>query len=232
MPRRYINWTNEKINFIIEQYTSKKMNTKELGKYFNCSSDTICRKLKEQGIYPKKFYEDLTGQYFGKLYVLNKSLKSNRKLYWDCLCECGNFTTVVGDNLRQGKTMSCGKCHFKSQGEFIITNLLKNNNILFQREYKFDDLISSYHNMKYRFDFAIFQDQKLQYLIEFDGLQHYKTSSTWFTNDKLKIIQENDKKKEQYCLNNNIPLIRIPYTHLKKICLNDLLLETTKFRKV
>ena len=28
---------------------------------------------------------------------------------------------------------------------------------------------------------------------------------------------------------NNIPLIRIPYTHLNKLCLEDLLLETSNF---
>jgi Zn-dependent peptidase ImmA (M78 family) len=37
------------------------MNTYELAKYFGCSNDTISRRLKENGIHPKKFYEDLTG---------------------------------------------------------------------------------------------------------------------------------------------------------------------------
>ena len=31
------------------------------------------------------------------------------------------------------------------------------------------------------------------------------------------------------CKENNIPLIRIPYTHLNKLCLEDLLLETSNF---
>ena len=35
-------------------------------------------------------------------------------------------------------------------------------------------------------------------------------------------------KNMLYCKNNNIPLIRIPYTH-KEIILNDLLSETTTF---
>jgi len=35
--------------------------------------------------------------------------------------------------------------------------------------------------------------------------------------------------KNQWCKENNIPLIRIPYTHLKDLQIKDLMLETTKF---
>ena len=47
--------------------------------------------------------------------------------------------------------------------------------------------------------------------------------------EQFKKTQEHDKYKNQWCKNNNIPLIRIPYTHLKDLCLEDLLLETSKF---
>ena len=43
------------------------------------------------------------------------------------------------------------------------------------------------------------------------------------------MIQERDTYKNQWCKENNIPLIRIPYTHLNDLCLEDLLLETSKF---
>lgn len=35
--------------------------------------------------------------------------------------------------------------------------------------------------------------------------------------------------KNQWCKDNNIPLIRIPYTHLDKLIIEDLKLETTTF---
>ena len=38
--------------------------------------------------------------------------------------------------------------------------------------------------------------------------------------------------KNQYCKTNHIPLIRIPYTHLPNIKIEDLLLETTNWRVV
>ena len=36
-------------------------------------------------------------------------------------------------------------------------------------------------------------------------------------------------KKEEYCIKNNIPLIRIPYDRLGKITLQDLLLSTSNY---
>ena len=36
--------------------------------------------------------------------------------------------------------------------------------------------------------------------------------------------------KNHWCKDNNIPIIRIPYTHLDNLELSDLLLETSPFR--
>lgn len=41
--------------------------------------------------------------------------------------------------------------------------------------------------------------------------------------------QSHDIQKNQWCQENNIPLIRIPYWHYNKLCLEDLQLETTNF---
>jgi len=56
-------------------------------------------------------YIDLTGQVFGRLTVLRKAppgVKEKGRAAWECLCECGNTTTVVGRDLRNCKTRSCG----------------------------------------------------------------------------------------------------------------------------
>ena len=56
---------------------------------------------------------DLTGQKFGRLTVLYRDteaekLKKDRHAMWKCQCECGNQTTVIGKDLRAGKSQSCG----------------------------------------------------------------------------------------------------------------------------
>ena len=43
-------------------------------------------------------------------------------------------------------------------------------------------------------------------------------------------VKERDEMKNEYCRSHRIPLIRIPYTQYEKLCLEDILLDTTKFR--
>lgn len=56
---------------------------------------------------------DLTGQRFGRLTVIERaenyvSPKGRQAARWTCRCDCGGITTVVGGDLRYGKTKSCG----------------------------------------------------------------------------------------------------------------------------
>lgn len=52
---------------------------------------------------------DLTGQKFGKLTAMNYVSKNNStRAHWKCQCDCGNITITSGQNLRNGKSKSCG----------------------------------------------------------------------------------------------------------------------------
>ncbi|WDU82287.1 hypothetical protein [Caloramator sp. Dgby_cultured_2] len=52
---------------------------------------------------------DLTGKVFGRLSVIGYHSTNKRgKALWLCKCDCGNETVVIGENLRSGKTTSCG----------------------------------------------------------------------------------------------------------------------------
>ena len=68
-----------------------------------------------------------------------------------------------------------------------------------------------------------------QYLIEFDGEQHLKSTGGWNTPTHLKETQERDLIKNNWAKANNIPLIRIPYQYLGTLNINDLKIETTDF---
>ena len=97
-----------------------------------------------------------------------------------------------------------------SFGEQQIEKILKEQKLSYQKEFIFSDLVSE-NNIPLRFDFAVFENDKLAYLIEYDGEQHFlnKTDKIWA--DSLEKRQVRDKVKNQYCLNNNITLYRIPY---------------------
>ena len=150
--------------------------------------------------------DHLEGQRFGKLTVIERDeTKPKGTVYWICLCDCGNLTSVRGSNLKtqdiNHKTVSCG-CYHRSIGATNILNVLQNNNINFIEEYVFLDLPKS------RFDFAIIENGKITRLIEFDGEQHFKDVPSW---GGLELQQQRDKVKNEYALSHNIPLVRIPY---------------------
>lgn len=52
---------------------------------------------------------DLTGQRFGRLTVIERDTSRTDRVYWWCRCDCGNITSVVARDLRNGKTKSCGR---------------------------------------------------------------------------------------------------------------------------
>ena len=162
--------------------------------------------------------EDLTGQHFGKLTVIKKSEYkiSGSSSAWVCQCECGNNTIVRATALRANAILFCG-C-IKSKGERKIIDILQSNNIPYIYQYSVKTL-----NHCFIYDFFI----NNQYIIEYDGGQHYYNIDYW--NSKLEDVKNNDKAKNQYCFDNNIPIIRIPYTHLNFITLDDLLLEKSKY---
>lgn len=170
------------------------------------------------------------GEKFGHLTIIEDCGIINGIHKSKCKCDCGNIIYVANKHLKTGHTRSCG-CIKLSYGAEKIKNLLNKNNIPFIQEYTFSDLYSP-KNCKLRFDFAIFQNQKLYELIEFDGLQHFQPASGYYEGKFLQ-IQRYDKIKNNYCKKHNIKLIRIPYTeinniNLKLLQLDDFLLEEKK----
>lgn len=168
--------------------------------------------------------KDLTGLKYGLLTVLNLSHKdASGNNYWNCLCECGNYSEVRASHLISGEVKSCG-CLKQSYGETIISQLLNESHHSFVIEKTFDDCKNPKTNHHLRFDFYV--DNK--YLIEFDGIQHFKNRDNYYF-ESLEDIQTRDLLKNEWCVRHNIPLIRIPYTHLSKITIKDLEIETSDF---
>jgi len=72
---------------------------------------------------PSHNRKNILGKKFGKLTVIKFSkskivgkIKSNKKSFWECLCDCGNLCEVVASNLNNGHTTSCG-CLSHGKGE-------------------------------------------------------------------------------------------------------------------
>ena len=187
---------------------------------YNLKSNQVksCGCLRHQ---PSERRRDLTNQKFGYLTALylNTKISKPNATYWHCICDCGQEVDILLNNLvKEDRNPSCGCQTKRSLGEEKIKEILQNNNIEFVREKTFDDCINPKTNTKLRFDFYV----NNEYLIEYNGKQHYgENSSGW--NDSLEDIQYRDQLKIEWAKKHNIPLIIIPYTEYNKITLDMLL---------
>lgn len=110
--------------------------------------------------------KDLIGQKFGKLTPI-KLLQKQEKTYL-CQCDCGQQCEVKSKYLLNGHKSSCG-CLTKSKGEYIIKDLLINNNIPFVEQYHTDNCKFPETQCYAYFDFYV----NNKYIIEYDGIQHF-----------------------------------------------------------
>ena len=139
---------------------------------------------------------------------------SNKKVWWKCgKCNHKWKTTINSRNNNVG----CSQCK-ESKGEKEISRVLTKYNIPHNSQYTFDDLRGIGKGLL-KFDSSVFWDKemtKLRTIIEYDGQHHFKpvcfggiSIERAIKNFKKQV--ENDIKKNLYCAENNIQLIRIPY---------------------
>lgn len=135
-------------------------------------------------------------------------------------CACGRPFKKSFHKFKDDFQRRCKTCSRKeSSGERKIKKFLQKLNIKFISEFIFDDC-------KYKsylpFDFAIFKNNKVFCLIEYDGIQHFEPKtfggiSQEQAEENFKQQKLKDNIKNEYCKINKIKLIRIPYWDFKNI---------------
>lgn len=154
----------------------------------------------------------LLNRIFGKMKVLD--LHSRDKfghVFYNCQClECNNTEIVRADKLVEKSILTCSNCsNAKSLGQQKVEQWLKENNINYNTEYSFNDLIGT--SGKLRFDICVFVNNR-PVLIEIQGRQHYEPVEFFGGIEQFKLQQYYDNLKREYCKRNNYVLIEIPYT--------------------
>jgi hypothetical protein len=150
----------------------------------------------------------ISGQRFGLLIAIKPLRKNKSQWIWLCQCDCGNSTEVVAAKLKFGWTKSCG-CVGASYGESLIESILKRKGIIFTKERRFSECRNI---LPLPFDFSVIVNDE-EFLIEFQGQQHYKPVK-WGKHDggsNFVKQQSKDKIKVDWCKTNNKKLLIIPY---------------------
>ena len=121
-------------------------------------------------------------------------------------CKCGDiYTTSLASYIHYNVTR-CSKCSNKeSKSETIIKNFLANHKINFKQEKSFKNC-RDINTLP--FDFYL---PDYNTCIEYNGKQHYEPIEYFGGNERLEIQKKHDKIKKEYCEQNNIKLICIPY---------------------
>ena len=182
----------------------------------HCKGEKIRQKAEERGL--TSWHK---GDKFGLLEIIESAGSKKGHSYVKCKCDCGNIVNIRVEHLKgqsHGKTISCG-CASESSGEIKIRQILEKYNINFQSQYRIRDF-----NISAPFDFALFDNNdKLLGLLEFDGEQHFYSIDYFGGEESFNLQQERDERKNKWCKENNIRLVRIPYTDYDKITIEYLI---------
>lgn len=223
--------TSEK--FLNECYELSGDEYKFLGKYINKRTKILCKHNRcgyEWNVLPGNFLkgtgcpmcygtflktnQEFTDEVYNLVGDEYKFLEEYVKADVPILCKHNKckFEWRVNPNNFLKKGGRCPQCG-SSKGESLIGDILTKNKIDFNQEYSFNNLIGIGGGLL-RFDFAVFKNDEIIALIEYDGVFHFKEN---YFGDNFDIIKNHDNRKNQYCKDNNIPLVRIPYWQFDKI---------------
>jgi Zn ribbon nucleic-acid-binding protein len=165
----------------------------------------------------EEYKEEVKNKYNDEYEILGEYISNKIKIK-TLHKRCGNIFYISPNSLLRNH--GCPRCA-SSKGEKIISKYLNKNNIIFTPQFKIEDCKDQ---LPLPFDFAIFDNKnKLKYLIEYDGEQHFRPIKYFGGKKKLKIQQYHDELKNIYCNIHNIKLLRIPYWDFDNIehILND-----------
>lgn len=114
------------------------------------------------------------------------------------------------DKIKRGQ--GCRLCS-ASTGETMVSSILKEKNIEYEFQKKFDGLVGEGRG-QLSYDFYL---PKYNTLIEYQGQQHYMIVDAFHATDEtLKKQIHHDDLKREYAKENNISLIEVPYWLTRK----------------
>ena len=171
----------------------------------------------------KKSIKDILGDQYVVL-TKDSDYKGNRQHISIKHLVCGHVYKARYSDIQRGHTGCpyCAKLGGSSNGESKI--LSKHKKVYHLKSE--DDFYYGYviPDLKYKsnlhFDFWL---PKQRIAIAYDGRQHYMPINYFGGFDAFQQQQERDHLKDQYCKDNHITLIRIPYTISTNKQINDIL---------
>lgn len=173
------------------------------------------------------YSKELSEKFNGKLELVSEFIAVSKDVMVKCN-ECGEvFTRNAGYLINNEDATGCPLCKPISSGEEVIRIYLRKNNIFYITQYPV-----KIKEQALRFDFAVYDENKIVAFIEYQGEQHYKPVEFFGGLKAFKLQKDKDKLKREYCVRNNVPLIEIPYWEkdIEKVLVNKLAQANTSIQ--
>lgn len=164
--------------------------------------------LKEIGKLSDEDFATRVHQTNPNIAILSKYTNAHAKMKFKCRTHDYIFTTTPCNFLYKGGK-GCPYCN-QSMGEKKMITILEKLGLNLIQQHTFEDCV---HINKLRFDAF---DTRNKILFEYQGQQHYYPvdfagkGDNW-AEEQYSIVKMRDEIKRQYCKDNKIPLIEIPY---------------------
>lgn len=162
------------------------------------------------------FAEDLTGREFGFWKVDSRGetrhyVGGGQVTMWNCTCRCGTKRLLSRAVLKSGESQSCG-CMGEPGMRFetIVSCCLDDMCASYVRQKSYDGLVGV-HGGLLSYDFLVYYNE-IVFLVECQGEQHYNVVEFFGGQSVFDKQQEHDRRKRDYAMSHDIPLLEIPYT--------------------
>lgn len=135
----------------------------------------------------------------------------NTSYWWQCLNNPKHEWITMVSHRTNGS--GCPFCNL-SKGENKIKEILDLMKISYKQQYKFIDCVNK---RPLPFDFVLLKEDIVIGAIEFQGRQHYEPVSYFGGNTGHELTKKTDIIKFNYCQENKIPFLSIPFWNLAVI---------------
>lgn len=195
-----------------------------------CKKCAVFKTAQMKTLTHNEFIEKLktTNCHYNTINILGEYTGYRNRISCECKI-CGNKWNPRAHALIRGS--GCPNCN-SSKGNKLLEDILIKNNFNHKKEISFEEL------KQRRFDNSVLnQFDIVKCLFEYDGSQHFETNDYYGGNDEFERCKQSDNIKNTFCINSNIPLLRIPYIYdavkdadkIEKIILD--FIETNKVPK-
>lgn len=179
-----------------------------------CSNNKVCIHNSLKVLYPELMKEWNFEKNNEDPSTLSKH--SNKIVWWKC--PLNNCSYKASIDSRTVRLTQCKICTNTSSMEQIAHKILNKLNIRYSTNKKYEDC----KNIKcLPFDIYLESDNKdtkYNSIIELDGIQHFIRNEFYHkTEEDFKFHEQKDIKKNKYCKDNNIDLLRISYSETSNI---------------